>query len=444
MRFISSRRTCSNKSQSTHVGTKILALSTLLVYTSINAQERLSIEKALQIAQTHSQQLVAYDAAESASHDSAVAAEQLPDPILKSGLNSLPVTGSDRFNLKRDSFTMLTVGIAQEFTGAEKRRARSQRFEREADVVKATHSLALSNLRRETASAWFDRYYQEKILSLLLSQRTEAQLQIDAAESSYRGGHGTQADVFSARAAVAFIDDRIRQSRQQISTAKTRLHRWLGEPAELPLDTPPAISVLHFDINQIETHLSHHPEIAVIAQQEEIARADVNIAQTNKRSDWSVEFSYSNRGPAYSNMVSINFSIPFQIDQKNRQDKDLAAKLSTVAQVQAQREEASRDHLFETRRWLEEWQSDQDRIVLYERTLIPLATQRTQAETAAYRGGNGTLSNLLAARRMEIDVQLERLRIEMEAANRWAQLEYLLPPAQKQNPFNSSSSLGGK
>lgn len=444
MKFISSHYADLNKSKSTHFWATILTLGTLIACANANAQERLSIEKALQIAQAHSQQLVAYDAAESASHDSAVAAEQLPDPILKSGLNSLPVTGADRFNLKRDSFTMLTVGVAQEFTGTEKRQARSQRFLREADMAKAAHSLALSNLRRQTASAWLDRYYQEQILNLLISQRTEAQLQIDAVESNYRGGRGTQADVFSARAAVGFIDDRIRQSRQQISTAKTRLHRWLGEHAELPLDTPPSISVLHFDINQIETHLSHHPEIAVIAQQEEIARADVNIAQANKRSDWSAEFSYSNRGPAYSNMVSINFSIPFQIDQKNRQDKELAAKLSAVAQVQAQREEASREHLFETRRWLEEWQSDQDRIVLYERTLIPLATQRTQAETAAYRGGNGTLSNLLAARRMEIEIQLERLRIEMEAANRWAQLEYLLPPAQIQNAFNSASSFGEK
>jgi len=443
MKFISSHYADLNKSKSTHFWATILTLGTLIACANANAQERLSIEKALQIAQAHSQQLVAYDAAESASHDSAVAAEQLPDPILKSGLNSLPVTGADRFNLKRDSFTMLTVGVVQEFTGTEKRQARSQRFLREADMAKAAHSLALSNLRRQTASAWLDRYYQEQILNLLISQRTEAQLQVDAVESNYRGGRGTQADVFSARAAVGFIDDRIRQSRQQISTAKTRLHRWLGEHAELPLDTPPSISVLHFDINQIETHLSHHPEIAVIAQQEEIARADVNIAQTNKRSDWSVEFSYSNRA-AYSNMVSINFSIPFQIDQKNRQDKELAAKLSAVAQVQAQREEASREHLFETRRWLEEWQSDQDRIVLYERTLIPLATQRTQAETAAYRGGNGTLSNLLAARRMEIEIQLERLRIEMEAANRWAQLEYLLPPAQIQNAFNSASSFGEK
>ena len=38
---------------------------------------------------------------------------------------------------------------------------------------------------------------------------------------------------------------------------------------------------------------------------------------------------FSQRGSAYSNMVSLNVSVPLQWDQKNRQDRELAARLAT-------------------------------------------------------------------------------------------------------------------
>ena len=57
-----------------------------------------------------------------------------------------------------------------------------------------------------------------------------------------------------------------------------------------------------------------------------------------------------------------------------------------------------------------------------------LAAERTRAAMAAYRGGSGALSAVLDARRTEIDTRMDRLRLEMEAAALWAQLEYLIPP----------------
>ena len=58
---------------------------------------------------------------------------------------------------------------------------------------------------------------------------------------------------------------------------------------------------------------------------------------------------------------------------------------------------------------------------------MPLATERTRASIAAYRGGGGPLSAVLEARRVEIDSRMERLRLEMGAARLWAQLNYLVP-----------------
>ncbi|CAN5897197.1 TolC family protein [soil metagenome] len=401
-----------------------------LAFPSIDshAQQTLTLDEALRVAQQRSRQLVAQDFAASASGEMAIAAGQLPDPKLTAGITNLPINGPDRFSPTRDFMTMRSIGLVQEITRVDKRRARSGRFLREAESAEAGRVAALADLRRDTAKAWLDRHYEERMLNVLRTQRAEAALQIEASDAVYRGGRGSQADVFAARSAVALIDDRIRQTERQVTTAKTRLARWIGADANLPLGTPPSLAAVRIAAASLDAQLVRHPQIELLVKQEAMARADADIAQSNKRADWSVELMYSQRGPAYSNMVSVNVSIPLQFDQQNRQDRDVAAKLAVVEQMRAQREEAVRERTAETLGWLQEWHSDRDRLAHYDSELVVLAFERTRAAMAAYRGGSGSLSAVLDARRLEIDTRLDRLRLEMEAAALWARLEYLMGP----------------
>lgn len=409
-----------------------------------HAQQPLTLDQALRQAQERSRQLSAQDAAAAAAREMSAAAGQRPDPTLKAGLNSLPINGADRFSLTRDSFTMLSVGVTQELTRKNKLEARSARFDREADAAHAGRALALANLRRDTAMAWLDRHYQERMRDLLQVQRSETALQIEAAEAAYRGGRGAQADVFAARSAVAQLDDRIRQAERQTATARTRLARWVGADADQPLAPPPTLAMPRLAAANLETQIEHHPQIALMVKQEAVARAEADIARSNKRADWSVELTYSQRSSAYSNMVSLNVSIPLQWDQKNRQDRELSSRLALAEQLRAQREEAAREHIAETRSWLQQWMSNRERLDQYDAALIPLAAERTRAAIAAYRGGTGSLASVLEARRVEIDTRMERLRVEMETAALWAQLEYLIPAehlASAANRINAPKEL---
>ena len=65
----------------------------------------------------------------------AVSAGQLPDPIATLGVNNLPVNGPDAWSLTRDFMTMTSVGVMQEFTRADKREARAERFGRGAPYL---------------------------------------------------------------------------------------------------------------------------------------------------------------------------------------------------------------------------------------------------------------------------------------------------------------------
>ncbi|HKX42584.1 MAG TPA: TolC family protein [Burkholderiaceae bacterium] len=391
------------------------------------ASAPLTLDDALRIAQQRSQRLAAQDASAAAAREMAVAAGQRPDPVLKAGIDNLPVNGSDRFSLTRDSMTMRSVGISQELTREGKLKARAARFEREAEVAEAGRELALANLQRDTAMAWLERHYQERMREVLIAQRDEARLQIEAADAAYRGGRGSQADVFAARSAVAQIEDRMAQTERQVATASTLLARWVGPAAAEALGAPPALDAVRLRPEELETQLAHHPQIALMFKQEAMAQAEADVARSARQTDMSVELTVSQRGPAYSNMVSVNVSIPLPWDPQNRQNRELAAKLASVEQMRAQREEETRMHAAEALAMLQTWRGDRERLIGYDSSLLPLATERTRAAMAGYRAGTGPLSAVLEARRGEIDTRLERLRLEMEAARLWAQLNYLVP-----------------
>lgn len=405
-----------------------MAAALALSFSALQAQSAaLTLDDALRLAQERSRQLPAQDAAAAAARQMAVAAGQRPDPTLKAGINNLPINGPDRFSLGRDFMTMRSVGVTQEFTRDGKLKARAARFDREAEVAEAGHELALAKLQRDTATAWLDRLYQERMREVLVNQRDEARLQIDAADAAYRGGRGSQADVFAARSAVAQIEDRVDQVERQIATARTLLTRWVGAPGADPLGAEPSLEAVRLNPQDLEIQLTHHPEIAVMLRQESVVRAAADIARADKKPDVSVELMFSQRGSAYSNMVSVGVSIPLQWDPGNRQDRELAARLADVERMRAEREEATRKHVAEALAMLQEWRSDRDRLVRYDASLLPLATERTRAAIAAYRGGSGPLTAVLEARHAEIDTRMERLRLEMAAARLWAQLNYLVP-----------------
>jgi outer membrane protein TolC len=126
-------------------------------------------------------------------------------------------------------------------------------------------------------------------------------------------------------------------------------------------------------------------------------------------------------------MISLNVSVPLQWDQKNRQDREVAAKLAMLDQTRAEREDMLRAHTAEVRAMYAEWENDRERSARYTREVLPLATERSQATLGAYRSGKAAITDVLLARRGEIDVRMQALQLEMDTARLWAQLNFLIP-----------------
>jgi len=411
---------------------RLATLAAVLLYAlrvpvAIAAEVPLTLAEAKRRAVERSQSLTAQDAAISAAREMAVAAGQLPDPVLSVGIDNLPVDGPDAWSIGRDFMTMRKIGLMQEMTREEKRGLRAQRFEREAEKDRADKRVMIASIQRDTALAWLDRYYAEAMASVVADQQQQARLEIEAAESAYRAGRGGQADVYAARSALIALDDRASDLDRRVRNAKTMLGRWVGVAGDSPLAGEPSIDAIAVDPRTLDSDIEHHPEIAALARQVDVAVAEAKVAEANRTPDWSVQVTYSQRGSAYSNLVSFGVSVPLPWDRAHRQDREVAAKLAIADQARAQREDMLRAHTAELRAQIAEWENGRERRARYEQQMIPLARDRTAAALSAYRGGKASLADVLAARRNEIDVRMQALQLQADTARLWAQLNFLVP-----------------
>jgi outer membrane protein TolC len=389
----------------------------------------LTLAEAQRRAVERSRQLAAQDLSIAASREMAVAAGQLPDPVLKLQLQNVPIEGPDRYSLNADPMTMRSVGVMQEWTRSEKRDLKRERFEREAEKTEAEKAASIAAIQRNVALAWLDAYYSQAMVDAIREQAAAAQLEIAAADSAYRAGRASQADVLAAHSARSSLEDRVSDFARKLRNARTMLARWIGEAADAPLGARPDISRMHLHEHSLEHQVSLHPALEILRRQEEIARTEARLAQANTRSDWSFEVMYNNRASQFGDMATIGVSVPLQLFQKDRQGREVSAKLAAVEQARAEREDMERNHTSEIRAMVEEWRTGLERAKRYEAELVPLAHERTRAALSAYQGGKTTSADLLMARRNEIEVRMQALQLEAETARLWAQLEFLIPDA---------------
>lgn len=404
-----------------------LALAGGLAIAAPLAPQVLTLPDALQRAVERSRQLAAQSHAGDAARAMAVAAAQLPDPVLKAGVDNLPLSGAERYRIGADSMTMRRIGVMQELTSSDKRRWRAARFEREAERSRAAGAALVASIQRDTAIAWLDRYYLERMAAVLATQAELARDESSAAEAAVRGGRASQAAWLEARAGLLAVQDRASELGLQQRNAGIALERWTGMAAGTPLADAPDTASLGFDPAALEALLEHHPQVAVLTRQAELAQAEAGLARASRSNDWSVEVTLQQRGPGYPSMVSFGVSVPLQWDRARRQDRELGARLAAADQALAERDEVLREHVAEVRAQLAAWQAGRERITRYRQEVLPLAAARTEALQAAYRGGKAALAEVLAARRAEGEQQLQALQLERENARTWAQLNYIQP-----------------
>lgn len=387
----------------------------------------LSLMDAVQSAERQAPELRARAAGVTAAEAALGPAGQLPDPELVLGLQNLPVTGEDAFSTTRDFMTMRSVGIAQQFPRREKRRLRSERAATDVDRERALMTNEQLVVHEAVARAWIVAASTERRLALLAALQPRAEAQLAAATAALTAGRGSAAEGIAARSAIATLQDRLDAARADRDTARADLARWLPDLGDRPLGEPPDWRDLGGNPEALVTKIAHHRELLAYDAAERAATADVALARAEKRPDWSLELAYAQRGPQFSNMVSVQFRVPLALFAARRQDPLVASKQALVERIDAEREAAQRLHGAELRKTLTTWRSAIDRLARYERELLPLSEDRADAAVAAYRGGRGDLTASLRALDEAIEQRLTYTDLQNTLGQAWATLYFAFP-----------------
>lgn len=389
--------------------------------------QTLSLDDALRAGETQSPRLAAQRFAVEAFGQQISRATELPDPRLRFGIESLPVTTGDRFRYDRDFMTMRSIGGMQEFPNEAKRAARGVRAERARDVEQVALTAQRAMVQRDIALAWFDVHFAERTRTGLQALVRQFAAQADTVAVGVARGRQTAAEGLMLRGAVEQARDRVIEQERMVRRARIALAAWLRGEAERALGAPPDTSRLAHAREALLAQLHEHPTLRVLDQRESLARADIELARTAKISDWSLEVGYAQRAPAFSNMITVMVAMDLPWQAERRQDRDIASRLAEAEQVRAQREDARRTHEAEVRGWLADYDTAAERIERFQRVLLPLARDRVQAALAAYQGGRGELAVVLEANRAVTETELGAITAEAERAKAWSNLNYLYP-----------------
>jgi outer membrane protein TolC len=227
---------------------------------------------------------------------------------------------------------------------------------------------------------------------------------------------------------LAQTQDQLLRARQSLQTALIGLSRWTATPVSDVSGAPPA-PLSYVTILPPEELREVQPVLVAASREIAVADADTSVANSNRSPNWSWDVAYQQRGGAYSNMVSIGVSIPLPIDRKDRQDRDVNEKAELATRARLMYEDAQRQVEADIRAQSATLASGRERIASLSKSLLPAADQRVQLAAGAYRAGTGSLADTFAARRAQLDAELQVLDLQRDVSQTWAQLEYQVVPA---------------
>ena len=377
----------------------------------------LSLKSAQRLAVERSEAARAGRAGLQGATEASRAAGQLPDPVLRAGIENLPVTGADRFSTTRDSMTMKRIGISQEWVSPAKRALRQAAAQAAIGREAVQAQAAVSDTRLQTALAYLDAFYAGEALKLATLMEHHAHEELEAARARLAAAAGSSQEALALAAARGRAQDESAELRQQQNTAWLALQRWVGvlPDALAPVSAAPVPSEADY--------VAGHPSVAALLRELELAQQSAAVASSSRDPNWTWEVAYGQR-TGFSDLLTFGVSIPLPVAPGERQDRDSAAKLALVDKAEAELAEAQRAAAAEYRTLVSDAQRLQQRIERYHAGVLAPAGQRTTAALAAYRSSQASLVTLFEARHAQVELQRKLLALQRELARAQAQLAF--------------------
>lgn len=364
----------------------------------------------------------------SALADRAVAAGELPDPVLRLGLANFPLESG---GFGTEAMTQAQVALRQEFPRGDTLALSTRRLELQAEELSQSVEVRRRDVLYAVREAWLAaRYWQDALAVVDASRPLFADL-ITVTRSLYAVGRSDQQDVLRAELELSRVDDRLLEIREQQARARAELGEWIGDAAMRPLaggdplpDTPPPRA-------ELDERLAAHPVLTAAATRVEALGAAAGLAREAFKPNWALEVAYGYRdgrlpdGSPRSDFVSLGVTVELPFFGRNRRSRELAAALAERRAAAADREQLSRRMQRRLAADYARWQSLSERIELYETAIVVQAEDRARAALSAYQSEAGDFADVMRGRIDRLNAELELVRLQSERSRSIAALASL-------------------
>jgi len=421
----------------------------LITSLGVSAEPTLALEDAIDIAIRGDPWSAQSIYLQRALFDESVAAGALPDPRITLGAANLP---TDTFDTGQEGMTQATIGLSQRFPRGDSRSlardkkiqlAESQSFQRENRQ---------KLLVRSVTYLWLELWKAQESIRIIDNNRGLFEQLADVAEAGYTSTltGSRQQDIIRGSLELTRLDDRLTGLYSQLETAQEELGEWVGAdtfrlrvseriPSNLVaklVNTPS-----YANGNAAITHAS----IRATDQLIDAGSLDIKLARQAYKPEWTVSAQYGYRDQTTGGQdradlfsVGIGFDLPFFTG--NRQDRTVSAAIARV-------EAAKSDRMLQVRRLTAEARAAaarinrlDDRIMLYQQTLLPQIAEQAGAALSAYNNDDGDFAEAVRARIAELNAQVDFIQMTAERAKNVANFRYLTADTSDSPSFSLKNS----
>jgi len=390
--------------------------------------ENLSLQEAERIALDLDPMTKAFAARADAYTEQAVADGQLPDPKLKLGTMNVPV---DSFDVAQEPMTQLQVGLVQSIPPGETLRYRREYTEALSDVETARRYDQALKVLRDVRTRYLEVYYQNQAEDILHKNRALFAELLNTTQRQYAAGRNNQHEVLRAQLELSLVDDRILEvdRAKEVAIGDLAKYLTLQQSSRTVTDTFPVMPALPPE-PQISERLPQHPLMRVEDASVLASKKKINEVEQQYKPGFNIDVTYGNRfgntaGVGRPDMLSAMVMVDLPLFTGKRQDKRLSAARSQSQAMQY----ARTDRLYELTSMLEReyanWDRLNDRLELYQQRAVSDARSNTESTLRAYQSDIADFTTLMRAQLLELNTQLDLLRVRVERAKVQARLLYL-------------------
>ncbi|MGB5720921.1 MAG: TolC family protein [Woeseiaceae bacterium] len=405
-------------------------MTCVLVASNVEAQHRVPLTLAeaedLALAAEPGQQAMQAKAA--ALDARAVLAGELPDPMLRVGLNNFPIESG---GFRTEGMTNAAIGLRQVFPAGKTRSFSARQFDFLAAEMNENAEARGRNVLTAVLNSWLDFYYWDRAHKLVAESRPFFDDLALVTRSLYSVGRKSQQDVLRAELELSRLQDRLIDIERQRARAQAALGEWIGIDATRPL----ALKLPSWDrlppLESLQRSLTEHPALRAADAQIEARSAGVDLAHERSKPGWALELGYSYRegflpnGVPRSDFVSLGVSVDLPFFRKKSVDSTLSAALHERSAAISSREQSSRGLQGQLLAEHARWRNLTRRVSLYDARILDQARDNAEASMLAYQSDRGDFADVMRAYIDNLNTRIEHIRLQVERAQSYAVLANL-------------------